>query len=171
MPKTKKEELLDQESAARRSTVTLIIQSVLLLIAILAYLYFTAQTYIIECKKDEGGMITCSTRTTVLGLLTLEKNSITGMAAATVGEECQGAACKYRLELYDNQGVAHPVEQQYSADNVVKERLAKLLNEFVTQPDKREITLKEQVDWLVFMLPLTGIAAFVIYRMSLAKPK
>lgn len=171
MSKPKRETTPDAALAKKRRTVGLIIQSVLLLIAILVYLYFTAQNYIIDCQKDdEGGIITCTMRMTVLSLITVEKQTVTGMAAAAVEDECQGASCKYRLELYDNQGVAHPVREQYTPNNVVKDRVAKLLNQFVTDPDRVEISLREQVDWLVFMLPLTAIGAFVIYRLSLGKP-
>jgi hypothetical protein len=104
-------------------------------------------------------------------VLKLQERTVTGMAAATVGDDCQGAACKYRIELYDNQGVSHPVEEQYTPDNVVKEKVAKLLNEFVVKPDKKEITLREGGNWTIFMLPVTAILAFVLYRLSIAKAK
>ena len=167
MPQKKETESQDP----RRSLTVLLVQIVLLVAAILVYLYFTSQIWVVDCKKDDAGMINCSVRSTVLGVLKLQERTVTGMAAATVGDDCQGAACKYRIELYDNQGVSHPVEEQYTPDNVVKEKVAKLLNEFVVKPDKKEITLREGGNWTIFMLPVTAILAFVLYRLSIAKAK
>jgi hypothetical protein len=104
-------------------------------------------------------------------VITLSKDTVTGMAAAAVTDECTGALCKYRLEMYDNQGVAHPIEEQYTPDNIVKGRVAKLLNEFVVEPNKTDITMSEQTNWMVFMLPVVAIIAFVLYRVSMAKSK
>jgi hypothetical protein len=168
MPKAKN---VSKDTNAQRGLFALIIQIVLLIAAILVYFYFTTQSWVVNCDKDEAGMVNCSVRSTVLGFLTLSEQNVTGMAAAAVDEQCQGASCKYRLELYDNQGVAHPVEEQYTADNIVKERVAKLLNEFVVQPNRKNIDMHEGSNWLIFTLPVTAIIAFVLYRLSLAKPK
>jgi hypothetical protein len=156
---------------AQRRLMVFIIQIVCLAVAILVYLYFTAQSWTVVCTKDDAGMINCSVRKTVLGILTLQETTVTGMAAAATKEQCEGTSCKYRLELYDNQGDAHPVEEQYTQGDIVKDKVAKLLNDFVIQPDKQEIKLREGGDWLVFMLPITAIIAFIIYRASLMKPK
>jgi hypothetical protein len=168
MPKAKEE---TSSNNAQRSLMVLIIQIVLLLLGILVYFYFTGQYYVVDCKKDEASMVNCTTRSTVLGVVTLQENTVTGMAAASVTDNCQGAACQYRLELYDNQGVAYPVEDGYTPGNVVKEKVAKLLNDFVVRPDKKEIKLHEGLDWLIFTLPVTAIIAFIIFRLSLVKPK
>lgn len=170
MTKPKSEQVPDEALLKKRRTAGLIIQSALLLIAILAYLYLTAQSYIIDCKRDEAGMIICTLRTTVLGVVTLEKRTVTGMSAATVTDQCEGGNCKYRIELFDNQGIAYPVREQYTPNNIVKERVAKLLNQFVVTPTKTEINMREQTNWLAFVLPVTFIAAFVLYRVSLTKP-
>lgn len=167
MPKPK----IKNEADTQRTRLALILQIVLLVAAIMVYFYFTAQTWVVDCGKDEAGMVNCQLKNTILGVLTLEERSVTGMAAAGVDKQCEGASCKYRLELYDNQGVAHPAEQQYTPDTIVKERVAKLLNQFVVQPDRTNINLREGIDWLIFMLPVTGIIAFILYRLSIAKQK
>jgi hypothetical protein len=160
----------------RRWWIILIAESVLLLLAILVYLYLTAQSFVITCQKDNtenssGGIILCTSKHTVLGIVTLDEQTITGMAAAAVADQCEGAACNYRIELYDNQGVAHPVEEEYTPDMIIKERLVKLLNQFVIDPTKLEITLREQTNWVVYLLPVVAIVAFVLYRINLERPK
>lgn len=168
MPKAKN---VSENTNTQRGLFTLIIQIALLIAAILVYFYFTTQSWVVNCSKDEAGMVNCRVRSTFLGFLTLDEQNVTGMAAAAVDEQCEGASCKYRLELYDNQGVAHPVEEQYTADNIVKERVAKLLNEFVVQPNRKNIDMTEGSNWLIYTLPVVAIIAFILYRLSLAKPK
>jgi hypothetical protein len=168
MPKAK---IVSENTNTQRELFTLIIQIALLIAAILVYLYFTTQSWVVNCSKDEDGMVNCSVRSTIMGFLTLNEQKVTGMAAAAVDEQCQGASCTYRLELYDNQGIAHPVEEQYTSDNIVKERVAKLLNDFVVQPNRKDIDMHEGSNWLIYTLPVVAIIAFVLYRLSLAKPK
>jgi hypothetical protein len=146
MPKAKEE---TNPKSSQRTLLVLIIQIVLLLVGILVYFYLTGQYYVVDCKKDEASMVNCTTRSTVLGVVTLQESTVTGMAAASVTDNCQGAACQYRLELYDNQGVAHPVEDRYTPGNVVKEKVAKLLNDR-GQARQEEIKLHEGMDWLIF---------------------
>jgi hypothetical protein len=172
MPKQDQDrEAPDPRTKTSRRILIIVLSSIALLVAIFVYLYLTAQTYVINCKKDDAGMVMCTLSDTVMGLITVEERTVTGMPAAAVNKLCEGAVCKYRLELYDNQGVAHPVTEEYTADDVVKERLAKMLNQFVITADKREITLKEQVNWMVFMLPAVIIAGFVLYQLNANWPK
>jgi hypothetical protein len=172
MPKqVSNSETQEASSQASRRIATIVVQTVILLGAIFVYLYLTAQSYVIDCKKDDAGMILCTQRDAILGFITLEERTITGMSAAAVENQCEGSKCLYRLVMYDNQGNAHPVTDEYTADDVVKGRLAKMLNQFVITDDKQEIVLKEQVNWLVFMLPVVAIAAFVLYQVNANWPK
>lgn len=168
MPKAIKE---TEPKDTQRSMVVLIIEIVALAAFIIIYLFLVSRSWAADCIKDADGMINCRVRTTVLEVITLEEKTITGMAAAGVGNNCEGADCKYRVELYDNQGVPHPVEEQYTADNVVKEKVVKLLNQFAIDPNKKEITLHPPTNWTFLLLPAILIVAFIIYRLSLAKPK
>jgi hypothetical protein len=161
----------DTSSESSRRILSIVLQTVVLLVVILVYLYLTAQSYVIDCTKDDNAMVNCTLSDTVMGIVTLNERTITGMPAAAVNKLCEGTVCKYRLELYDNQGIAHPVEEEFTANDVVKERLAKMLNQFVITADKQEILLKEQVNWLVFMLPVVAIGAFVLYLLNANRPK
>lgn len=158
-------------SDPKRRTSILVVQSLLLVLAIGIYLYLTAQTYVIRCEKETSGWINCSLRDTFLGVLTLKERQLPDFGAAAVGEECVGDDCRYRIEMYDNQGSSVPVREEYTPGNSVKQRLVNLLNSFVINPDKRSITLQEQLDWIVFMLPLFAIGAFVLYRLNLKTSK
>lgn len=169
MPKPSK--TLTATATDQRRNVVLILQILVLLIIIGVYLGLTAQSYVIECEKDGTGMNVCTLRTTVLGVVTLQQRSMTGLTAAVVEDQCEGNNCKYNLVLYDSLGNPYPVEEQYTPDEIVKGKVAKLLNEFVSTPEKLSITLREQVNWLSLMLPVTFIGAFIIYRLSLNKPK
>jgi len=143
----------------------LIIQIVLLVLAIFVYLYITAQYYAIKCEKNDLERVNCSLRTTVLGVLTLQEKAVTDVAAAVVKDDCEGASCRYRIELRDYQGVTQQVDSHYGADPVVKEKLNDRLYDFVNDPEKTEIYLRESINARVFLLPVIGIIVFIVYRL------
>ena len=159
-----------------KKSTRILIPSFILLAAILGYLYLAAQSYVIHCTKDDpaqqySGAPVCELRNTLGGVVTLSKRTVNAPVIVRTAEQCQDNACLYRIELYDNQGGVFPVNVQYTTGREPKARITTLLNEFIYDPLQTEISLREQVDWMVYSLPLAMIGLFVIYLVSVNQPK
>lgn len=149
----------------------MIVQIALLVLAVGAYLYFAAQYYAVDCSKNEIETITCTLRTTILGAVTVQKDTLNDVAAAAVKDDCAGGLCAYRIEMKDYDGLLHTTTAHYPADPLVKQKLAGVIDNFINDPQSKEITLRETINWNVIILPIVAVLAFIGYRWLVGRPK
>ncbi len=85
------------------------------LVILLATLAIAGQEQILRCERSNTGEVDCKVTQSILGVITLNSKSTTGVRAITIGEQCTGANCKFRLEMYAGQEVI-PVDDKYTSN-------------------------------------------------------
>jgi len=129
----------------------------LTLIILLATLAIAGQERILRCDRSSTGEVNCTVKQSILGVITLNSTVSTGVRAITIGEQCAGADCKYRLEMYTAQGVI-PVDDKYSSNyNQLLDAFSKF-NTFFTNTSNLNMQMNIKTNPIL----IVGVAAVCV---------
>jgi len=104
-----------QTEADKRKVRIYFAISMVTLVILLATLAIAGQERILRCERSNTGEVDCKVTQSILGVITLNSKSTAGVRAITIGEQCTGADCKFRLEMYAGQEVI-PVDNNYTSN-------------------------------------------------------
>lgn len=133
----------------------------------LIFLLFMAQRADLNCRRVEPTQINCQLQSSLLGLVPISSQSVSGLIDAGVAENCDSDGCTYRVELRTESGSV-PLASFYSSGEEPKRLLANQINRFVQEVDEETISLKAYAGegfGLLGLIPigfmLLGMAIFV----------
>jgi len=110
-----------------------------------ALLYFMGQVTTLTRHRAERDRVDCRIQSNWLGLLPLRERSVRGVQGAQVAENCDQDGCTYRVELRTGGGIV-PLTPHYSSGSVVKESVARRVNDFVRDPTAASLQVREHFD-------------------------
>ena len=126
------------------------------LIILLATLGIAGHEQILRCERTASGAAKCVVKQSILGVITLSSQTATGAKSITIGENCTNSDCKYRLELYADQGTV--VVGDYTSNyNQLLDSFSKF-NTFFTDTNNTNMQLSQQTAPIL----LAGIGAVFV---------
>jgi len=88
---------------------------IIVLLILLTTLAIAGQEQILRCERSNNGNPSCLIQKNILGLIVLRSRTTEGVRAISIGQNCVGSDCKFRLELYSDQGIV-PVSDSYTSN-------------------------------------------------------
>ena len=116
---------------------------VVTLVILLATLAIAGRVQIFRCDRENGGNVNCVWKQSILGIITLNSKTTSGVNAISIGEQCAEANCKYRLEMYTPQGVIPVIDNYTSNYGQVLDTFTKF-NTFFTDTSNSNMQIKEE---------------------------
>ncbi len=126
----------------KRKTRLYLALAALTLLILLVTLATAGKERTLRCVRLESGMVDCTVRESVLGIITLGEKTIAGAQAVSLGEQCLDIKCSYRLEVYAIQGLV-PVTEKYSSNFNQLVAIKEQMNEFFTDSTRLVVEVKE----------------------------
>lgn len=127
---------------ANRKIRIYVVIGVAILLILLATLATAGREQIFRCDRLSTGEIDCVVKHSILGVITLDSKTTSGVQAISLGQQCVDVNCKYRLEMYATQGLV-PVNEKYSSDFVQIQNLKNQINKFFTDNSSSYVQVNE----------------------------
>ncbi len=147
-----------RSAEANRKIRFFIAIGVVTLLILLVTLGTAGKEQIFRCDRLKSGEVDCTVQQSILGVITLNTNSIAGVQAISLGQQCVNVDCKYRLEMYATQGLV-PVSNTYSSNYQQLVNIKDQFNKFFT--DTKSAYVQMNVETNPIML-VGVVAVFVI---------
>jgi hypothetical protein len=146
-----------RSAEAKRKTIIYIALGIATLIILLVTLATAGREQTVHCNRLDTGEVDCLVRQSILGLITLNEKTIAGVQAFSLGQQCPGLECTYRLEMYATQGLV-PVTEKYSSNFDQLMKTKDELNKFFKDNTSSFVELKEKTNSILI---LAVVAAFL----------
>jgi hypothetical protein len=150
-------------------SLLIIAQIVIILIAIGIFVAVLGPSRTIYCERTTENNVDCTITKSLFGVIPLDEYAIPGVLAANLDQRCNGDNCAYALQMYGTSGFV-AVDDDYVSDLALRQQVADAINEFLQNPDSRNITLQDQVKPVVYigagaaLLVLFGLLGYSIWQ-------
>jgi hypothetical protein len=117
----------------------------LTLIILLVTLATAGRQQSLRCDRLASGEVDCVVQKSILGVITLNKKTIPGGQAISIGQQCVDVDCNYRLEIYATQGMV-PVNEKYTSNYNQQLKIKEEINNFFKDKTSSFVVMKEETN-------------------------
>ncbi len=156
--------------ATRKIRFYIVIGLATLLILVVT-LITAGREQIFRCDRLITGVVDCSVKQRLLGVITLDTKTTAGVQAISMGQQCVDVNCKYRLEMYATQGLV-PVSDTYTNNYEQLVNIREQFNNFFTNKTSSYVQMNVETNPIlivgvlaVFVL-IWGYLGFLIWQVQ-----
>ncbi len=117
----------------------------LTLVILLVTLATAGKQQTLRCDRLATGEVDCVVKHSILGVITLNEKSMPNAQAISIGQQCPGLECTYRLEIYANQELV-PVNEKYTSNYDQQIKIKNEVNNFFKDKTSSFVMMKEETN-------------------------
>jgi ABC-type antimicrobial peptide transport system permease subunit len=117
----------------------------LTLVILLVTLATAGKQQTLRCDRLATGEVDCVVKQSILSLITLNEKSIPNAQAISLGQQCPGLECTYRLEMNANDGLV-PVNERYTSNYDQQIKIKNEVNNFFKDTTSSFVIMKEETN-------------------------
>jgi hypothetical protein len=133
----------------------------LTLVILLVTLATAGKQQTLRCDRLATGEVDCVVKQSILSLITLNEKSIPNAQAISLGQQCPGLECTYRLEMNANDGLV-PVNERYTSNYDQQIKIKNEVNNFFKDTTSSFVIMKEETNpYLITAVVLVVVLIWV----------
>jgi hypothetical protein len=114
----------------------------------------------LRCDRKATDEVDCVVNQSILGVITLNENTIPGAQAISIGQQCPDVECTYRLQIYGAQGLV-PLDEKYTSDYERQLRIKEEINNFFSEETRPFVVMQEKTN--PYLLAAVGVVFLLIW--------
>jgi hypothetical protein len=130
---------------AKRKTRIYLGLGALTLLILLVTLATAGRQKTLRCDRKATEEVDCVVKQSILGVITLNENTIPGAQAISIGQQCPDVECTYRLQIYGAQGLV-PLDEKYTSDYERQLRIKEEINNFFSEETRSFVLMQEKTN-------------------------
>lgn len=132
----------------------------LTLLILLVTLATAGRQKTLRCDRKATEEVDCVVKQSILGVITLNENTIPGAQAISIGQQCPDVECTYRLQIYGAQGLV-PLDEKYTSDYERQLRIKEEINNFFSEETRPFVVMQEKTN--PYLLAAVGVVFLLIW--------
>ena len=145
---------------AKRKTRIYLGLGALTLLILLVTLATAGRQKTLRCDRKATEEVDCVVKQSILGVITLNENTIPGAQAISIGQQCPDVECTYRLQIYGAQGLV-PLDEKYTSDYERQLRIKEEINNFFSEETRPFVVMQEKTN--PYLLAAVGVVFLLIW--------